>query len=148
MTAHVDFSALIAEGLNAGLRPVFLTTQAEFLKSLGFDAMLASMRERDIERSVRSANLRAMSELVKPDGLGKFRALAQEKNSGIKRSSDLLPNPERFAGLLAPMMTSEHLYSERLAGYTYGENDFYLGISGRDRRAKVRNHQISGGYPA
>ena len=46
MTAHVDFSALIEEGLNAGLRPVFLTTQAEFLASLGFDAMLASMRER------------------------------------------------------------------------------------------------------
>ena len=36
MTAHVDFTALIEEGRAAGLRPVFLTTQAEFLHSLGF----------------------------------------------------------------------------------------------------------------
>ena len=112
MTAHVDFSALITEGLNAGLRPVFLTTQAEFLASLGFDAMLASMSARDIEHPVRTANLRAMSELAKPDGLGKFRVLAQEKNSGITRSFDLLPNPERLTGLRAPLMTANHLYAE------------------------------------
>ena len=112
MTAHVDFSALIAEGLNAGLRPVFLTTQAEFLKSLGFAPMLTSMRARDTEHSGRTANLRAISELVKPDGLGKFRVLAQEKNSGIIRSSDLLPNSERLSGLQAPLMTANHLYVE------------------------------------
>ena len=112
MTAHVDFSALIAEGLNAGLKPVFLTTQAEFLASLGFDPMFASMKEYDIERSVKTANLRAMNELVKPDGLGKFRALAQEKNSGITRSSDLLPSPERLADLSTPLMTAKHLYAE------------------------------------
>ena len=112
MTAHVDFSALIEEGLNAGLRPVFLTTQAEFLASLGFDAMLTSMRERDIERSAMTANLRSMSELIKPGGLGRFRVLAQEKNSGITRSADLLLNPERLAGLRAPLMTTNHLYAE------------------------------------
>lgn len=112
MTAHVDFSTLIAEGLNSGLRPVFLTTQTEFLASLGFAPMLASMRARDIEHSARTANLRAMSELAKPDGLGKFPVLAQEKNSGITRSSDLLPNPERLTGLRAPLMTANHLYAE------------------------------------
>ena len=111
MTAHVDFSALIAEGLSAGLRPVFLTTQTEFLKSLGFDAMTESLREQDIERSVWTANLRAMSELVEPDGLGKFKVLVQEKNSGIARSSDLLPNPAHYSGLQAPLMTANHLYA-------------------------------------
>ena len=112
MTAHVDFSALIAEGLNAGLRPVFLTTQSEFLASLGFNPMLASLRERDIPRPLKTANLRAMTELAKPDGLGKFRVLAQEKNSGITHSSDLLPNPERLPDLNAPLMTANHLYAE------------------------------------
>ena len=112
MTAHVDFSALITEGLNVGLRPVFLTTQAEFLASLGFNAMLASMRARDTERSAKTANLRAMTELVKPDGLGRFRVLAQEKNSGITRSADLLPSPEHLAGLRAPLMTADHLYAK------------------------------------
>ena len=107
MTAHVDFSALIAEGLDAGLRPVFLTTQAEFLASLGFHPMLASMRARDIPRPLMTANLRAMTELIKPDGLGKFRVLVQEKNSGITRSSDLLPNPERLPDLNAAAYDSQ-----------------------------------------
>ncbi len=126
MTAHVDFSALITGGLIAGLRPVFLTTQAEFLQSLGFDAMLTFIREQDIERSVETANLRAMSELVKPDGLGKFRVLAQEKSSGITHSSDLLPSPEHLAGLRTPLMIANHLFYEPLAGYGYGENEFNL----------------------
>jgi SAM-dependent MidA family methyltransferase len=123
MTAHVDFSALIAEGLNAGLRPIFLTTQTEFMKSLGFGAMLASLRESDLAHPVKTANLRAITELVKPDGLGKFRVLTQEKNSGITRSSDLLPSPERLAVLRAPLMTENHLYSAPLARYGYGETE-------------------------
>ena len=111
ITARVDFSTLIASGLNAGLRPVFLTTQAEFLESLGFRAMLASLRSGDLERPVEMANMRAMRELVKPDGLGKFKVLVQEKNSGLERSSDLLPNPERLARVRAPLMTANHLYA-------------------------------------
>lgn len=126
MTAHVDFSALIAEGLNAGLRPVFLTTQAEFLKSLGFDTMLASLRESNLAHPAKTANLRAMTELTKPDGLGKFGVLAQEKNSGITRSSDLLPSPGYIAGLRTPLMTTNHLYSASLAGHGYGETGFNL----------------------
>ena len=125
MTAHVDFSALIAEGLNAGLRPAFLTTQAEFMASLGFDAMIASMRAQDIRPAVKFANLRAMNELVKPDGLGGFRVLAQDKNSGIRRSSDLLPHPERGAGLSAPLMTARHLYAEPRGLYAGIEFDPY-----------------------
>ena len=126
MTAHVDFSALIAEGLNAGLRPVFLTTQAEFLASLGFDAMLASLRESDLAHPVKTANLRAMTELVKPDGLGKFRVLTQEKNSGITHSSDLLPSPTHLSGLRAPLMTENHLLYVPHTGYGYGETEFDL----------------------
>ena len=126
MTAHVDFSALIAEGLSAGLRPAFLTTQAEFLASLGFDAMLASLRESDIERAAKAANLRAMGELAKPDGLGGFRVLVQERKSGIRRSEDLLPRSERVAGLRAPLMTEKHLYYAPPAGYGYGEARFKL----------------------
>ncbi len=112
MTAHVDFSALIDEGRKAGLRPVFLTTQAEFLRSLGFDGLVRSLRERDVEGPVKMANLRAMSELVKPDGLGRFRVLAQEKNTGIGRSSELLPTPGYRDGLRTPLMTENHLYAE------------------------------------
>ncbi len=117
LTAHVDFSALILAGLKAGLRPVFLTTQAEFLESLGFGAMFASMGELAVERPVKLANLRAMRELTLPDGLGKFRVLAQEKNSGITRSSDLLPDPNRYSELPVPLMTANHLYAEPSSAY-------------------------------
>ena len=118
MTAHVDFTALIAAGLDTGLRPVFLTTQAEFLQSLGLGAMVASLRKRNIDRATETANLRAMSELVKLDGLGKFRVLVQEKNSGIGRSSDLLPHPGHLAGLRTPLMNANHLYAESDNPYT------------------------------
>ncbi|MCY4652918.1 MAG: SAM-dependent methyltransferase [Dehalococcoidia bacterium] len=122
MTAHVDFSALIAEGLNAGLRPVFLTTQAEFLQSLGFDAMVASMGEQKTDHLTKTANLRAMNELVKPDGLGRFKVLVQEKNSGIERSSDLLPHAKHLTALRTPLMTASHLYAEPDTRYRYEGN--------------------------
>ena len=73
MTAHVDFTALIEEGRSADLRPVFLTTQAEFLHSLGFGEMQMSVRSLGWDREEKSANLSAMRDLVNPTGLGRFK---------------------------------------------------------------------------
>ena len=109
MTAHVDFTALIEEGRATGLRPVFLTTQAEFLRSLGFDEMEMSVRESDCDREEKSANLSAIRDLVNPNGLGKFRVLVQEKNTGIRRSSDLLPKAEDIRDLRSPPLSTRHL---------------------------------------
>ena len=80
MTAHVDFTELIERGASAGLRPVFLTTQAEFLDSLGI---------RRFERNETRAGVRAMRRLTQPDGLGGFRVLVQDKDSGITSSGDI-----------------------------------------------------------
>lgn len=80
MTAHVDFTDLIERGASAGLRPVFLTTQAEFLASLGI---------RRFERAETRAGVRALRRLTQPDGLGGFRVLVQDKDSGITSAGDI-----------------------------------------------------------
>ena len=118
MTAHVDFSALLDAGSAAGLRPVFLTTQSEFLRSLGLDGMMSSMRERVLDARELAANMRAMIELAKPDGLGGFRVLVQEKRSGISRSSDLLPDAALLEGLPSPLMRSDNLFQAPPAAYS------------------------------
>ena len=112
MTAHVDFSALPDAGRDIGLRPVFLTTQGEFLRSLGLDGMMSSMGDSGLDARELAANLRAMSELAKPDGLGGFRVLVQEKRSGISRSSELLPDGALLGGLPLPLMRGDNLFSD------------------------------------
>ena len=112
MTAHVDFSALLDAGRDVGLRPAFLTTQGEFLRSLGLDRMMSSMRHSELDARELAANLRATSELAKPDGLGGFRVLVQEKRSGISRSSELLPDEALLEGLPFPLMRDDNLFSD------------------------------------
>ena len=109
MTAHVDFTALIDAGRAVGLRPVFLTTQREFLRSLGYDRMEESLAAAGIGSAGRRFNTRSMRRLIDPGGLGKFRVLVQDKNSGISRADDLIPSAESVAGLVAPLPTEFHL---------------------------------------
>ena len=109
ITAHVDFTAMIDEGRAVGLRPVFLTTQREFLTSLGYARMEESLGASAIDHSVRRFNTRAMSRLVDPEGLGNFKVLVQDKNSGISRASDLMPSAEVTSCLKAPSPTDSHL---------------------------------------
>ena len=93
MTAHVDFTDLIERGANAGLRPVFLTTQAEFLTSLGARRFERRIRESPTAaRAQTRARLNALRQLTQPDGLGGFRVLAQDKDSGITSSGDIAPS--------------------------------------------------------
>ena len=102
MTAHADFTALIESGRDAGLRPVFLTTQADFLRSLGIERMASAIRDSDMNRMDKTANLRDMSRLIDPDGLGNFRVLVQHKNAPITHSTDLIPPPNTITHLRPP----------------------------------------------
>ena len=124
MTAHVDFTALIEEGRSAGLRPVFLTTQAEFLHSLRYDQMEMSVQKSNWDREEKSVNLPAMRDLVNPNGLGRFRVLVQEKNTGIRSSSNLLPEAEDLHDLRPPPLSSRHLQRAHTAS-TFELNDLW-----------------------
>ena len=109
MTAHVDFTALIEEGRQVGLRPVFLTTQGEFLHSLGYVQMEKALGDLGIAPTSHRSNLQAMRRLIDSDGLGKFRVLVQDKGSGIEQATDLVPSVEVTGSLSAPVATSMHL---------------------------------------
>ena len=105
VTAHVDFTAMISEGNLAGLRPVLLSTQADWLGAMGMGRMIADVRKQELDQPVRDANLMAMRELVKPDGLGAFKILIQEKDTGVARPERLLPTPSERR---APLLRREH----------------------------------------
>ncbi len=93
LTAHVNFSALIQAGREAGLRFVALTTQRAFLEHLGIREETEALATRlypyaDIERHtsrgqmdyLRSSSLRnAVATLLRPGGLGGFKVLAQHR---------------------------------------------------------------------
>ena len=121
MTAHVDFTALIDEGRSVGLRPVFLTTQGEFLLSLGYARMEDSLHAAAIGSAERRFNVRAMRRLVDPEGLGKFKVLVQDKDSGISRASDLVPCADSVTGLTVPLPTKFHMPTESFGQTTTSE---------------------------
>lgn len=93
LTAHVNFSALVAAGRAMGLRVAGLTTQRALLERLGIraeaEARAARMfpaadRERQSDQGqadyLRRAALRgAVGVLLAPEGLGGFRALAMQR---------------------------------------------------------------------
>jgi SAM-dependent MidA family methyltransferase len=100
LTAHVNFTALIRAGREAGLRFVALTTQAAFLERLGIreetEALAARLyphaeTERHTGRGqldyLRRSSLRnAIAALLRPDGLGGFKVLLQHRGmAGIGR---------------------------------------------------------------
>jgi len=91
LTAHVDFSDVIAEGEVRDLRAFRLTTQSEYLRCLGFERMLYDLRKARVGQRERDANLMAVRELVKLQGLGGFKVLVQEKRTGVTTLDQLKP---------------------------------------------------------
>ena len=106
ITAHVDFSAVASEGMATGLSPVGLWTQAAFLRSLGHTGMLERLRTEEHTQQARQANMMGMRELVKPEGLGGFKVLVQEKDTGIKDPSELAPRDDK---LPVPLLQADHV---------------------------------------
>lgn len=95
LTAHVNFTALIASGRLLGLRLAGLTTQANFLKRLGIRAEAEALAQRlypaaEAERHTdrgqadylrKRALLGAVATLLNPHGLGGFRVLIQQRGA-------------------------------------------------------------------
>ena len=117
ITAHVDFTSLARSGEGSGLSTVGLTTQREFLHSLGFSTFLDSLSGMALTQRERDSNRMGMLDLVKAGGMGDFKVLAQAK--GLRQGVALagfspggaLSGRERTAGELppTPLLSSEHL---------------------------------------
>jgi SAM-dependent MidA family methyltransferase len=82
ITAHVNFSALMKWGEEAGLVPVSLESQSQFLVKAG---ILQKLREHQDTNPFTSEAMRsnqAIRQLISPDGMGgTFRVLTQKKDA-------------------------------------------------------------------
>ena len=82
LTSHVDFGALTRFGRQTGLEPWLLTTQRDFLLKLGLSQEVERWVAREPTAGRRwQARLR-LSELIRPDGLGRLKVLAQARGLG------------------------------------------------------------------
>ena len=114
ITAHVDFTTLIQEGFAVGLRSIAFCNQAKFLQDLGVNRWLHSIRSKNIAQREREANSMAIRNLVSHDGLGQFKVLIQEKDTGIEDVRELLPitttgKRKRWSrNLRPPLLRAEH----------------------------------------
>ena len=109
IAAAVDFQHIVDEGVKAGLQRVVLSTQAEYLRRLGMTRWLEKLRAEDLTQRERDANLLAMRDLVKPDGLGSFKVLVQEKGTGATGADMLPPTAPAVDALEAPLLRPDDL---------------------------------------
>ena len=109
ITAHVDFSAVMSEGDAAGLKPVVFCSQTWWLNRLGLDRWIQKLRTQELAQREREANMVAMRELVKPEGLGGFRVLVQEKATGIRDIDLLVPPKAPTEELPVPLLGPGHV---------------------------------------
>ena len=80
ITAHLDFTSLVAAGEEAGLTTFGLTTQSEFLERLGIEDALSPPSEgTDLESYY--ARRGQISQLLDPAGLGRIKVLIQSKDT-------------------------------------------------------------------
>ena len=109
ISAHVDFTLLQEEGRAAGLNTLAYITQADWLRSMGIDKLLKRLRTASITQHGRNSNVMGLRELVKPNGLGGFRALIQEKGTGVKTYGDVAPNEAIIQELTLPLLSDRHM---------------------------------------
>jgi SAM-dependent MidA family methyltransferase len=79
VTTHVDFTSLRWSGETAGLGTLGLVSQQRFLKNLGWQELRRAVEAAPLSQRERVANLRALDELVRPDGLGRIGVLVQHR---------------------------------------------------------------------
>ncbi len=81
ITAPVDFTNLTLVGASLGLETALETSQGELLRFLGIESMQKRLEALDLPVMERRRNLRALSSLADPQGLGAFRVLVQQKHA-------------------------------------------------------------------
>lgn len=102
LTAHVDFSWLADAASQAGMQPLGLTTQSEYLTRLGLGDWLVDLQqEPDVDYDEYFLAQNATMRLIDPAGLGRFRVL------GLGKAL-----PEGFSGI----GFTELSFADELAG--------------------------------
>jgi SAM-dependent MidA family methyltransferase len=79
ITAQVDFTSVVSAGRKAGLEPLGCTTQARFLQNLGCNQLRRRVASAPLPVDQAAANRAGLLALIRADGLGDFKVLAQGK---------------------------------------------------------------------
>jgi SAM-dependent MidA family methyltransferase len=79
LTCKVDFGALLRIGRKYGLEPAGITTQREFLLRLGLAREAERWANREASPGKQWEARFALAELVRPDGLGRLKVVAQRR---------------------------------------------------------------------
>lgn len=112
ITAQVDFSTLADSGRRAGMGPLGLVTQGQFLYNLGLLSMMRRLSSMGLTQKETQANRAGMLDLARSGGLGDFKVLVQSKGVGEPVLWGLKPSPQA-AHLIdespVPLLTPEHL---------------------------------------
>ncbi len=72
MTAHVDVTSVLLEGRAAGLTPLGIARQRDFLRHLGLDAYGVAVRAAGLPAAAAQASLTGLEALARPGGLGDY----------------------------------------------------------------------------
>lgn len=133
MTAQVDFTSVVNAGRRAGLEALGYTTQAHFLRNLGFDQLRRRVNTSSLPADQMATNRAGLLALVRPDGLGDFKVLMQGKN--LPPAKGGLPElwgmaPTAAAGNLLremplPLLSPRHISLPRGWPQT-AEQEFFL----------------------
>ena len=117
ITAQVDFTSLISAGRRAGLEPLGYSTQARFLRNLGFDQLRRRVTSWPLPVDQAVTNRAGLLALVRPDGLGDFKVLIQGKGlpSDAEGSTELwglAPSPaarDLARDVPLPLLSPRHI---------------------------------------
>ena len=111
ITAHVDFTSVINAGKRRGFNEDGYSTQANFLSKLGIHDFLSLLEKSPISNRDIMANRMGIRELIKEDGLGKFKVLTMSKGMSTGQLAGFLGQPQKInmppvKGI--PLLTDRH----------------------------------------
>lgn len=115
ISVHVEWTSVRQAAIGAGFTPAGSTTQAAFLRALGFEALREEIEaRRDIPVPVRVANLRALHTLVATKGMGGFNVVAFAKGIAGRDLGGFGAGTVAFDGS-APLATAAHMPFARVS---------------------------------
>jgi SAM-dependent MidA family methyltransferase len=108
LTTHVDLTSLLLDGRAAGLAPLGVARQRDFLTRLGLAGYEAAVRDADFSAAEARASLTGLSTLARPGGLGDYwvvglgRGIAAPLHGLAEQAAPLTAEP--WAGALRPRL--------------------------------------------
>ena len=125
ITAHVDFTSIIDNGNLYGLKTLSYMLQRTYLNHLGFKKMLYDLSKYDLSQHEYYINRIAMMELVKSQGLGSFKVLLQEINTGIVDLKNLFNINYEEINFKSPKLNSNYLnFADSRYSHQFGIKNF------------------------